>query len=119
MSENNDRSGFTGATVRTLYVEREVKVFAVHEFEYSSLTNLSTAATVAFSIAGAAFAYAAGIVTNAAFAEKLTPAGELATKLVAPILFLASFIAVCCGGYALLKRRDLWGTIKKQSSGSS
>jgi hypothetical protein len=108
----------TGATVRTLYVQREVKVFAVHEFEYNSLSNLSDVATIAFAVAGVTSAYAIGIWTDAAFAEKLTPAGELAEKFVAPALLIAAVVAAIIGLVALCGRSALWGSIKKQSSSS-
>jgi hypothetical protein len=105
-----------GATVHNLYVEREVRVFAVHEFEYNSLSNMSTFATGAFALATASFAYAMGIWTNAAFADKLTPTGELATRMGAPILAIFAFVCLCAGGIAVWRRYKLWGTIKKQSS---
>jgi hypothetical protein len=118
MSETTNKGFTTGATVKTLYVEREVRVFAVHEFEYSSLSNLSAFATIAFAVAGASSAYAMGIFTNAVFAEKLSPAGELATKIGAPILLIFAVVAACSGAFAMWKRSELWGTIKKQSSAS-
>jgi hypothetical protein len=119
MTEPVAPGGFTtGATVRTLYVEREVTVFAVHEFEYKSLSNMSLFATFAFAIAGASLAYGMGIFTNAIFAEKLTPAGEMATKIAAPVLIIFAVICAVAGGFAVWRRSELWGTIKKQSSAS-
>ena len=105
----------SGSTVRSLYVEREVKVFAVQENEFNSLSNMSTFATLMYTLASVLFAYAISIWSNAVFYDKLTPAGIVATKFIAPGLVLLGLVFLVAAITATVKRSGLWRTIKRES----
>lgn len=104
-----------GATVRTVYAERTMRVLAVFETEVDALSSLNTQSTVFSSFGSAALSFAIGIWTNAGFSEKLTPIGSAASMYVAP-LFLA--IGIMCFGvaaWAYWKRRKTLIDIRLQS----
>ena len=109
-------AGDRGATVRSLYVEREVKVFAIHEFEVEVLSQFNTLATAGFSVGAALISYSIGIWTNAAFSEKLTPMGEASSHILAPILAALGVASLLFALWALWRRKSAWTTIQNQSS---
>ena len=104
-----------GAVVTTTYVERQMKAYAVYEDEVSSLSYLNTQSTIFFMVASSLVSFALGIWTNAAFATDLTPAGEIASKLVAWVLCVLGFVFFGLGGHAIYKRHTAW---KKVVQGS-
>lgn len=104
-----------GATVKTTYVEREVKVLAVFDTEVDAISSLNAQATVFFSVGAGLISLAGGIWTTAVFSEKLTAAGQVATDVGAPVLGALSLIFFGLALWAWWKRRSALNTIKKQS----
>lgn len=104
-----------GATVRSLYAEREVAVYGVFESEIKSISLFNTLSTVAFSLASAFLSFAGAIWINASFTETLTPEAKIMLHVAAPILCVLAFIAACMGGWALYSRGSALAAIKKQS----
>ena len=105
----------TGAVVRTTYVERQMRAYAVYEDEVASLSYLNTQATIFFAIASALISFAVGIWTNAAFSTGLTPAGELAARYVSWGLLGLGLIFAAVGGHALYARVRQWENIVRGS----
>jgi hypothetical protein len=106
----------TGAVVNTTYVPRQMKAFAVYEAELDSLTTQTHTATTFFSVAAALLGYAIGIVTNAMFAEKLTPAGELATKVGVPLLVVLACVFGCLAWQYRTNRQAQLDQIRKREA---
>jgi hypothetical protein len=104
-----------GATVKTTYVERQVKAFAVFDHEVEVLSSLNTQSTVFFAVGSAAVSYAIGIWTNAGFAQQLTPAGELASTLIAPGLLVVAIVFYGLALSAWWKRRKRLHEIMQHS----
>jgi hypothetical protein len=104
-----------GATINTTYVEREMKAFAVFEAEMQALASLNTQATIFFSVASGLLSFAVGIWTNAAFYERLSAAGLIATGYLAPLLLLLAAVFYALAIYASVKRTKTLRTIREQS----
>ncbi|MCB1470842.1 MAG: hypothetical protein KDK08_27625 [Rhizobiaceae bacterium] len=94
-----------------------MKAYPVFESEINSFSVFNGLAMISFSIASALFALAAGIITSAIFAETLTPAAAILTKFVAPILIIASLVALVVGLVANVKRANVWSQIQKETKG--
>lgn len=90
--------------------------YAVHENELEMLSYLNTQATVFLSVASALASFAFGIWTNAMFAESMTPVGELASTLAAPLLIALSLLFVWLGVFAIKRRQVTWTLVKRESS---
>ncbi len=69
--------------MESLYVEREVTVYAIHESEVEQISSFNTLGSVFVGIGAAMLSYAIGIWTNASFVEKLTPMGDVASAFLA------------------------------------
>jgi len=104
-----------GATVQSEYMGRTMRCYPVHETEMDGLIEANGDATSHFAMSSACVAFGVGIVTNAAFTEKLTPAGELATKLAAPVLLVLALYFVVLGLRARARRERLWTKIKREA----
>lgn len=104
-----------GATVQSEYMGRTMKCYPVHETEMESLSTMNTEATVFFSSMSACIALAAGIVTNAIFAERSTEMSKFATLIGAPFLGGLAILFGCLGVYTAYRRSALWGRIKQEA----
>lgn len=97
------------------YMGRTSKCYPIHESEIESLATFDALGTVFSAIGSAALAFAGGIWTNAAFAEKLTPLAELTSKFGAPLLCTLSLIFYLLAYFAVTRRRSLWKRIKGEA----
>jgi hypothetical protein len=104
-----------GATIRTAYVEREVKAYAIFEHEVRSISMWNTLAGVFTSVGAAALSYATGIWTNASFAEKLTAEGTVMSHFVAPTLCVIAIVCWFVAGWAIVSRAKTWNAIRAES----
>jgi ABC-type sugar transport system permease subunit len=109
------RPPFTGSVVRSSYVERHLTVYGIHEYEAESLSNLSTVATLAFSLGSLFLSVPIGIYISWAFADHLSARAGFTTELVAPAFLVATVIFYFFGAVFLYQRRGLWDRIKDQS----
>jgi len=101
--------------MRPRYMGRTMNTYPVSEPEMENISSLSAQATVRSSAASFLFALAASIWVNAIFYTDLTPAGELATRYLAPLLL---FFSLCLAGgaiFSLRKRASAWQRIKNES----
>jgi hypothetical protein len=108
-----------GATVKTTYVERQVKAFAVLEAEVDALSSLNAQATTFFSVSSAAISYAVSIWTNAAFAQQPTPEAIVASHMAAPILLVLAAVFVGLGIHSLIRRSATVNSIRTQSTSTT
>ena len=110
-----DRESDPGAKVTTVYVARQMKAFAIHEYEIDSIGVNNSLASIFFSLGSAAFALATGIWINTCFTEKLTPPAEIMSKFVAPVCLVGCVVFLFLGGWALRKRTAIWERIREES----
>lgn len=104
-----------GATFQAEYMGRTMKCYPVHENEMESLATLNTEATTFFSVASAAIALGAGILTNAAFAETLTPTAMVSCMIIAPVLGALALVFLGLGFYTTRRRATLWKRITSEA----
>jgi nitrate reductase gamma subunit len=104
-----------GALVENLYVRRTVRVLAVHEHEVQDISFMNTLATVAFSVAGTFLGFAVGILTNAAFVDKMTATAKAALMIGVPLCVVVAIIAVALGLVSLGRRKSTLQQIRQQS----
>lgn len=108
-------AGQRGATIQTAYVGREVKVYGVIESELQSMSMFNTLSTTFFSLSSGSVFCAIGIWANAAFAEKLTPAGEILSTFVARGLVGLAIVFAGLALWARYKRGATWQAICRES----
>ncbi len=106
-----------GSSLVPLYVERQMKVYAVTEGEVGSLSTLNAQATVFYSAASFSLSAAISIWINAIFYTELTPAAAVAKLYVAPAILLLAAVLYYLGWHATKSRRSTWDAIKRESSG--
>jgi hypothetical protein len=118
---NMYQEGQHGATVSAFYVEREVKVFALHEYEVDNLSSLNADSSTFFSLGSILITLGLSIKINAIFYADLTPEGHVAEAYAFPILLFVGVVFVLVGVRAVYKRASILSKIKNQSrlTGSS
>jgi hypothetical protein len=104
-----------GAFIKTAYLEREVKAYAVFETEVEALSSFNAQTTVYFSVASSLLAFAIGIWTTALFTDKLSPEASVACRIVGPLLIVLSLIGFWLAISSSKKRQSTIATIKAQS----
>ena len=107
-----------GATVTTVYLEREVKAYAVQEHELETLSMMNSLASAFFAISAFLLSAAISVWVNALFYETMPPRAEVANKYVAPGVLILGLIFVLLGVWANYKRASTWKTIKGQTKGA-
>lgn len=105
----------SGATMRPQYMGRTMTTYPVSEPEMEQISSLSAQITTRFSVATLLLGLAASIWTNAMFVTALTPAGQLASQYVAPLLLLFSFGFAIGGIIARRNRTSTWARIKSEA----
>ncbi len=105
-----------GASVRHLYVTREVKTYAIQENEIRTLGALGTLATIFWSVGSGALSLGLSMRVNSILQVQIVkPNQELASTL----MWIFFVIAAVCYGVAIilaLSRHSIWNTIRRESS---
>lgn len=104
-----------GATMQTQYMGRTMNCYPVSEAEMELLSSLGAQVTVRTATGSFLVALGLSIWVNAMFATSLTPAGELASRFVAPLLLLFAFGFYAGAGLSWLNRRSKWTDLKRTS----
>jgi hypothetical protein len=104
-----------GATVTTVYLEREVKAYAIQGHELETLSMMGTLAGTFFAIGAFLLSAAIGVWVNSIFYTSMPPMAEVAYKYVAPGIIVLSFIFFIMGVWALRRRASTWKTIRRQT----
>jgi hypothetical protein len=105
-----------GSSVVPLYVERKMKVYAITESEFASVSTLNGQTTMFASIGFAILAAALSIWINAIFYTEVPPAAMIAQKYVAPISVLIALSFFWLSWRATQTRQSTWNTIKAESA---
>lgn len=108
-----------GATIYTAYTDRKVRAYPVFENEIKTFNLFNTLATIAIAIGSSFLSFAVGILTNAMFVEDVTAAGEIMSRVVAPVLGILAVVAFILSVWAAKSRGTTWDTIKNESSSDS
>jgi hypothetical protein len=101
--------------MRPQYMGRLMTTYPVSEPELENIAILNTQVTTRFSVASFLLALALGIWTNAIFATDMTPAGQLASTFVAPLLLLFSLGYAVGGFMSRRSRHSAWERIKSEA----
>jgi hypothetical protein len=104
-----------GAFIKTAYLEREVRAYAVFETEVEALSSFNAQTTVYFSVASSLLAFAIGIWTTAAFTEKMSPEATVACRVVGPLLVVLSILGFWLAMRSSERRQSTIATIRAQS----
>jgi O-antigen/teichoic acid export membrane protein len=108
-----------GSSVVPLYVERKMKVYAVTEGEFASLSSLSAQTTLFSSVGMAILGSAVSVWVNALFYTEVPAAAYVAKVYVAPASVIIAFVFFGLAIYAHTVRRSTWSQIKSESSSPS
>jgi hypothetical protein len=104
-----------GATIRTAYVEREVRAYAIFENEVRTISMWNTLSSIFSAISLAFFGIAVGIGTTYAFTDKVTPEGNILFHFAAPACCIITLICAVVAGYAVYSRGAAWRAIRAES----
>lgn len=108
-----------GSSLIPLYVERKMKVYAVTDGEFASLSALNAQTTFFSSIGLAILASAISIWINALFYTDVPPAAFVAKVYIAPASVVIAIVFFVLAAYAHRARRSTWNQIKSKSSSPS
>jgi hypothetical protein len=107
--------GLSGATMRPQYMGRIMTTYPVSEPELENISTLNEQVTIRFSVASFLLALALGIWTHTIFATEMTPAGQLASVFVAPLLLAFAAGYAIAGIIARRNRKSAWARIKGEA----
>ena len=92
-----------------------MKAYAIFESEVSTITMWNSLTAIFASLGLASLTFAIGIWTAYAFADKLTPQGDIMAHVVAWCFFVAWIVFWAIAIYAFFSRRAVWSAIRSQS----
>jgi protein-S-isoprenylcysteine O-methyltransferase Ste14 len=104
-----------GSSVVPLYVERRMKVYAITESEFGSLSTLNAQTTMFSSIASLVLGIAVSIWVNALFYTEMPAPAYVAKVFVAPILVLIAVAFYYLAWHARKNRTSAWSVIQAES----
>jgi len=104
-----------GSSVIPLYVERRMKIYAVTEGDFSSLSALNAQTTIFSSVGLALLSVAVSIWINAVFYVDVPPAAYVAKIFVAPVLALLAVVFFILARHSAKNSASTWETIKSES----
>src|SRR5258708_4114808 len=105
-----------GSSVVPLYVERKMKVYAITDSEFESVSMLNAQTTIFSSIGLAILSAAGSIWANAVFYTEAPPAAIVAQKYVAPFGVLLALCFFLLAWRAVKSRKSTWERIKEESA---
>jgi hypothetical protein len=105
-----------GSSVVPLYVERQMKVYAVTESEFVSLSTLNTQTTVFFSVGMWFLGTVISIWANAVFYTETPPVAVLAKTWGAGAAVIIAVVFFGLALHAMSRRSSTWKAIKNESS---
>jgi protein-S-isoprenylcysteine O-methyltransferase Ste14 len=105
-----------GSSVVPLYVERQMKVYAITESEFASLSTLNAQMTTFASVGTALIGAAGSIWANAVFYTEVPPTATIAKSIVAPACVVLALVFFYLAWHARKNRRSTWDSIKAESS---
>ena len=108
-----------GSSVVPLYVERKMKVYAVTESEFASLSSLNAQTTIFTSVGFAILSAALSIWVNALFYTDVPASAYVAKVYIAPATVFIGLVFFVLAVYAHRARQSTWAQIKSKSSSSS
>jgi hypothetical protein len=94
-----------GPTYSPIFVERKVKVYAIHEFEISNLALLSGIQNTAASVGGGALGFTLSIGWDV-----LTSADSIKQQMGRGVIFVAGLVFLVCAGVWI------WAACKRKTS---
>lgn len=92
-----------------------MKAFAVFESDLEGLAYFNTLATTFFSCSSGFASLAIGIITNAAFVEQATAAGDLLVRVGTPILGALTLLFLGLGFWSQRRKASTLHKIKTES----
>jgi hypothetical protein len=108
-----------GSSVLPLYVERRMRVFAITESEFASVSTLNAQTNVFLSVGTAILTAAASIWVNAIFYTDVPPAAYVAKAFVAPVGILVALAFYYLAYSAHKSRTSTWENIMAESASLS
>jgi hypothetical protein len=105
----------TGSSVTPIYSNREMEFVSISKGEIDNISSETTQATVFFTLSSFVASAAVGIYTNAAFYDKVTPTGEIAIGVAAPVLLAIAAAFAIIGLMHVRSRRKIWTRITKEA----
>lgn len=104
-----------GSSVIPLYVERQMKVYAVTEGEFNSLSTQNTEMTIYVTVGFAILSAAISIWVNSLFYTDVPPSAYVAKIYVAPAGIALSLVCFILAWYIHRARNSTWAAIRSES----
>jgi protein-S-isoprenylcysteine O-methyltransferase Ste14 len=105
-----------GSSVVPLYVERKMKVFAITESEFASVSTLNAQTTVFSSLGFAILSAALSIWINGIFYTEVPPTAFVAQRFIAPFGVLLAIAFFWLAWRSSKTRETTWTRIKEESA---
>ena len=105
----------SGAILRVAHTERTAKSYAILETELDTVSLLNGPSVLFYSVAGALFTFALGMLMQAVLQEYTSPESWGIIIVVCPTLAVLASASLVVAVWAHLKRRSLVDTMKRDS----
>ena len=102
-----------GSSVVPLYVERQMKIYAVTDSEYSALSTQNNQTTIFSSVGFSVISIAVSIWVNSLFYQEIPPVAYLAKMFVAPAVFVLSLVFFWLAYQAHRAGNSTWDSISR------
>ncbi|MBB6013502.1 hypothetical protein HNR59_002891 [Aquamicrobium lusatiense] len=105
----------SGSIVVNDYVQRSVKVLAIHEHEVEHISFMNGLSAFCFSTMSAFASFAAATWVSASLQSTITPATQILTTVIGPGALILGVIVGILGFLVLRRRGSTLKTIKGQT----
>lgn len=105
----------SGSIVVNNYVQRTVRVLAIHEHEVDDISFMNGLSSACFAVMSGLGSFAISTWVNVAFQTQMSPTAEILSSVVSPIAFCIGLGFGVAGICALKRKKSTLATIKAQS----
>jgi hypothetical protein len=96
-----------------------MNIYPVAEHELESIYIMNMLTTVLLTVGVGLISIGIGIIANFAFADKVTPEGNVLAKFGVPVLILLGIVCISFCKWTHGKRNAIWTKIKSESATTS
>ncbi|WP_333899599.1 hypothetical protein [Agrobacterium pusense] len=105
----------SGSIVVNNYVQRNVRVLAIHEHEVEDISFMNGLSSACFAIMSGLISFAISTWVNVAFQAEMTAPATILSSVVSPAAIVLGVGFGVAGSLALRRKKSTLATIKSQS----
>jgi len=106
----------SGSIVVNNYVQRNVRVLAIHEHEVEDISFMNGLSSACFAVMSGLISFAVSTWVNVAFQAEITATTSILSSVVSPTAIFLGIGFGIAGLFALKRKKSTLATIKAQSN---